>query len=197
MIETKSIENDRLKKEREEMQQNLSLYNEKNEANVNQYLFLIQQIKTFVYKWHQVSNSTEIEMHDENRNSQGEFINDFMAAIKNYEIILNENRNLKGYFKFTNKIYFNITNRFKDKCLELENRIKRQDIDYANAISHYEDLKSDLDTQNKSKDLNHFDKDEQIKSLQYRLNDLKRLNNVSCFIIIFLKVVCLKNLHIP
>ena len=77
-----------------------------------------------------------------------------MAAIKNYEIILNENRNLKGYFKFTNKIYFNITNRFKDKCLELENRIKRQDIDYANAISHYEDLKSDLDTQNKSKDLN-------------------------------------------
>lgn len=197
MIETKSIENDRLKKEREEMQQNLSLYNEKNEANVNQYLFLIQQIKTFVYKWHQVSNSTEIEMYDENRNSQGEFINDFMAAIKNYEIILNENRNLKGYFKFTNKIYFNITNRFKDKCLELENRIKRQDIDYANAISHYEDLKSDLDTQNKSKDLNHFDKDEQIKSLQYRLNDLKRLNNVSCFIIIFLKVVCLKNLHIP
>lgn len=187
MIETKSIENDRLKKEREEMQQNLSLYNEKNEANVNQYLFLIQQIKTFVYKWHQVSNSTEIEMHDENRNSQGEFINDFMAAIKNYEIILNENRNLKGYFKFTNKIYFNITNRFKDKCLELENRIKRQDIDYANAISHYEDLKSDLDTQNKSKDLNHFDKDEQIKSLQYRLNDLKRLNNVSCFIIIFLR----------
>ena len=187
MIETKSIENDRLKKEREEMQQNLSLYNEKNEANVNQYLFLIQQIKTFVYKWHQVSNSTEIEMYGENRNSQGEFINDFMAAIKNYEIILNENRNLKGYFKFTNKIYFNITNRFKDRCLELENRIKRQDIDYANAISHYEDLKSDLDTQNKSKDLNHFDKDEQITALKNKHDNLMKYNEVNYFISKFSK----------
>jgi hypothetical protein len=81
------------------MQQNLTLYNTKENENVKQYLFLIEKIKHFVYKWHQSSDSNELEMYDENNNNQREFFNDFIEAIQNYENILTENKSLKGKFE--------------------------------------------------------------------------------------------------